>query len=61
MRLTFKPGFNPVWSRPDSPTPAICSCCQGPLPEVPLMLWNEQRFAISLCLACAERWIVLER
>jgi hypothetical protein len=58
--LKFKPGFWQVvtWSRPDAPTPAICSCCKGVLPEVPLMLWREDSSAISLCDDCVKRWFV---
>jgi hypothetical protein len=61
MQFRFRPGFNPVWSRPDSPRPAICSCCQGPLPEVPLMCWNREGGAISLCDTCVAEWVRLEK
>ena len=38
----LKPGVAEriVWSRPDSPPPALCSICHGPLPEVPFQLWK---------------------
>lgn len=57
--LHFKAEFWRVvtWSRPDSPRPALCSCCHGTLPEAPLMLWREDKSALSLCDACVEQWI----
>ena len=52
--IRFKPEFwhHVVWSQPDAPTPSICSCCQGALPEVPLMMWREDSSAISICDQC---------
>ena len=62
-RLTFRDGFNwrrVTWSRPDSPPPALCSYCSGPLPEVPLMLWREDGAALSLCDPCVTAWVTSE-
>lgn len=62
-RLQFRDGFDwrkVTWSRPDSATPAICSCCSGALPEVPLMLFREDSSAVSLCDTCIERWVTSE-
>jgi len=61
--LKFRDGFDwrrVAWSRPDSPTPSICSYCFGPLPDVPLMLFREDNSALSLCDACVEEWITSE-
>lgn len=55
MNLKFRAGFGwrrLTWLRPDSPRPALCSYCSGPLPEVSLMLWREDHSAASLCDAC---------
>ena len=61
-RLRFRDGFwqGVTWSRPDSPTPALCSKCSGALPEVPLMLWRDDHSAVSFCDGCVETWIVSE-
>ena len=61
-RLRFRDGFwqGVTWSRPDSPSPALCSKCSGALPEVPLMLWRDDHSAVSFCDGCVETWIVSE-
>jgi hypothetical protein len=61
-RLKFRDGFwqGVTWSRPDSPTPALCSRCSGPLPEVPLMFWRENGSAASFCDTCVETWVTSE-
>ena len=61
-RLRFRDGFwqGVTWSRPDSPSPALCSKCSGALPEVPLMLWRDDHSAVSFCDGCVEKWIVSE-
>jgi hypothetical protein len=61
-KLKFRDGFwnGVAWSRPDSSTPALCSRCSGPLPEVPLMFWRENGSAASFCDTCVEKWIVTE-
>ena len=61
-RLRFRDGFwqQVTWSRPDSPTPALCSCCKGGLPEVPLMLYRDDKSAVSFCDLCVEAWIISE-
>jgi hypothetical protein len=61
MRLKFKDDFDwrrVTWGRPDSVPTAICSYCHGALPEVPLMLWNEQGACIQFCDACVEQWVM---
>lgn len=50
-----------VWSRPDSPRPAICSRCQGGLPDVRVLIFRSDGSAISLCDACFERMVYLVR
>lgn len=60
MKLRFRDGFDwrrVTWGRPDSIPTAICSYCHGALPEVPLMLWNEQGACIQFCDACVEQWV----
>ena len=62
-RLKFRDGFDwrrVTWSRPNSPTPALCSYCSGALPEVPLMLWREDGAALSFCDPCVEQWVTSE-
>jgi hypothetical protein len=61
-RIKFKDGFwkGVTWSRPDSPTPVLCSRCSGPLTEVPLMLLRNDGSAVSFCDTCVEVWIMTE-
>lgn len=59
MSLQLDPEFmkSVVWSRPDSPTPSVCSKCFGALPEIPLMLFRQDGGAIWLCNECAAKAI----
>jgi len=61
-RLRFRDGFwqGVTWSRRDSLTPALCSRCSGPLPEVPLMFWRKDKSAASFCDTCVQTWITSE-
>ena len=61
-RLKFRDGFwkAVTWSPPDSPSPAICSRCSGGLPEIPLMMFREDKSAASFCDTCIEQWITSE-
>jgi hypothetical protein len=55
MKFRPKRGFNLerlAWGKPDSPPTAICSCCFGALPEVPLILWNAKGWTLRLCDKC---------
>jgi len=64
MRLAFRPGFDwsrVTWGRPDSPPTAICSYCHGALPEVPLILWNDEGWTLRLCDGCIEQWMITEK
>lgn len=57
-RLRMRKGFDwtrVVWTRPDSPPPAVCSYCSGALSDVPLMMWNSRGACISFCDDCVER------
>ena len=63
MKLKFKDGFDwrrLTWGHPDSVPTEICSYCHGALPEVPLMLWNEQGACIQFCDGCVEQWVTSE-
>jgi hypothetical protein len=59
-KLRFRDGFDwkrVAWGRPDSPVRDLCAYCHGKLPEVPLMLWNDEGYCISFCDDCVEKWI----
>lgn len=60
-QLRFRDGFwqGVTWSRPDSPSPALCSKCSGGLPDVPLMLWRDDHSAVSFCDGCDAAHLVL--
>lgn len=42
-----------VWSPPDGHIAPICSACQGPIPDIPLRLWNPAGWTAHFCDACA--------
>jgi hypothetical protein len=59
-RLEFRREFweQPLtWGRPDSVPTAICSCCSGVLPDVPLILSNEAGWTLRLCDDCVDKWL----
>ncbi len=61
MRLAFHKDFDSrllAWGRPDSPRRALCSVCHGALPEVPLMLWNDDGACVQFCDGCIEKVFV---
>jgi hypothetical protein len=58
MKLKFREDMPPLsWGRPDSPRRALCSVCHAALPEVPLMMWDEEGACVQFCDDCVERWI----
>lgn len=62
MKLEAKPGFDwsaLTWGKPDSVETAICSCCSGGLPEVPLKMWAENGSCVTFCDACVKKWFHL--
>lgn len=49
-----------AWGAPDSPRRPLCAICHGALPDVPLMMWQDDGSLASLCDDCVDRWVVVK-
>lgn len=50
------PGFDPLkvnWGAPDQTRTEVCSYCDGPLPEAPLIFWTGAGWCAEFCDKCA--------
>jgi len=55
------PGFNwsaVSWGGPDQSRSDQCSYCDAPFrdDEIPLMMWNRDKWCAEFCEACQEAW-----
>jgi len=61
-RFILKAGAPPIaWGKPNSPRRELCGLCHGPLDEAPLILFTDAGYALSLCDACVDTWVEIEK